>query len=165
MFDTIVKYGPFCISCIALLLAFLSYRLTRRTYADLKGDEVLVAGELHHPELQTREHRLSVLQATIFNKSKRKAHISAVVARDMKLQEIAIKWSDAMDSVGNVKGASQLVGVIDSVTLCIRRNDGEAFNATTVEVTHSFDSKPLILRFDPLAGWLKPDAADGTLGR
>ena len=53
----------------------------------------------------------------------------------------------------NPQGQSQLIGVVDSASLCVRSNDGKTFRYANVEITHSFDTKPLVLIYEIEAGW------------
>jgi len=160
MWDTIEKatsaLAPWLALVVSAVTGFFGIRaflLSRRIQKDLKGDEALVAGVLHNPSLSHPDHENCVIQTTLFNKSKRKAYVSQVKAFDSKGEEIEITWSDRIDQYGNPNGGANLVGVIDSVPLCIRRNDGEGFRTTRVEVTHSFDKKPMVLTYDIGAGW------------
>lgn len=82
------------------------------------------------------------------------AYINGVRVFRQDDAEIDVTWSDRIDPYGNPqKGGAQIIAVVDASSLCIRRNDGNAFSDVRVEVMHSFDTKPMILIFDPLAGW------------
>ncbi|MEO8385254.1 MAG: hypothetical protein ABI583_08430 [Betaproteobacteria bacterium] len=135
------------LSCGALYVANASYRLAKRLQVEMKGDEILVAGELSNPQLLVHDHRMCVLQTTLFNKAKRKAYVSKVEVFDGKGQAIEVTWSAEIDAYGNPVAPSKLIGVVDSSPFCVRRNDGLAFLEASVEVTHSFASKPLVLSF------------------
>lgn len=141
------------ISGIALVFSIRGFYLSRKIQRETQADEVLIPGELHNPNLQHPDHENCVIQTIIFNKSKRKAYINHVQVFDRKNQEIDISWSNTIDHVGNPQDRSNLIGIIDSAYLCIRRNDGLAFNDVTVKIQHSFKDSPLILKFDPLSGW------------
>ena len=68
---------------VAAASAFLSYRLSKNIYDEIKSDEIIIAGPLHHPGLHVKEHDDCVLLCTLFNKSKkRKAYINSVKALD-----------------------------------------------------------------------------------
>jgi hypothetical protein len=149
----ITPWLALAVSVIAVVIGISSYRLSKQIQRELKGDEILIAGVLHNPSLVHPDHENCVIQTTIFNKSRRKAFIDRVVAFDSKGDEIDITWSDHIDELGNPQGRSQLVGVVDSVSLCIRRNDGDAFRHTRVEITHSFNSAPMIVIYDIDPGW------------
>lgn len=64
-----------------------------------------------------------------------------------------MRWSDSIDQLGNINRKSEIIGIVDSASLYIRQNDGEAFREVRVEITHSFDINPITLfyRIDP--GW------------
>jgi hypothetical protein len=152
--QTIVPWLAFCISMIAGIIGILSYRLSIRNHWQLKGDEVLVSGILHNPSLRHPDHENCVLQTTIINKSSRKAFINGVRAFQNNGTEIEVTWSDRIDPYGNPQdGGAQLMAVVTASSLCIRRNDGKGFSDVRIEVMHSFDTEPMILIFDPLAGW------------
>ncbi len=65
---------------VAAASAFLSYRLSKDIYKEIKSDEVIIAGPLHHPGLRVQDHDDCVLRCTLFNKSKKKTYISSVDA-------------------------------------------------------------------------------------
>src|SRR5258708_37766284 len=145
MWDTTGKATPLLVPWFALAVSIVTgffgiraFLLSRRIQRDLKGDDVLVPGILHNPSLSHPNHQNCVIQTTLFNKSKRKAYVSRVKAFDSKGEKIDITWSDRIDQYGNPTGDAQLLGIVDSSSLCIRRNDGKAFRMTRVEVTHSF---------------------------
>ncbi len=138
---------------LAGISAWLSFRLTKSIRDEMKSDETLVAGILDHPDLVNPDHRNAVLQTTVFNKSKRKCVIHKVHVFDSKGGEIDVDWAEAIDSFGNPQGRSQLIGVVDEATLCMRRRDGLAFSVATVHVSHSFDDKPLVLTYEMEPGW------------
>lgn len=161
MWDQIVELTPGIVPWLALATSLVTgifgirgYLLSRKIQRELKSDEVLVGGDLHTPSLDHPDHENCVLQTTIFNKSRRKAVITKVEAFDSKGEAIEIHWSDRMDRLGNIQGDSNLLGVVDSTPLCIRRNDGNAFLFDVrVEITHSFSNKPMVLRYDIPKGW------------
>lgn len=139
-------------AAFAGVAAWLSYRLAKKIRDELKSDEILVAGVLHHPELGHRDHSGCVLQTTLFNKSKRKAFIHNVRVLNRKGEAIHVSWAESIDSVGNPQGGSELIGVVDSVQLFVRHHDGEALSGAVLEVSHSFSPHPLVLKHDVLAG-------------
>ena len=134
--------------------AFLSYKLSRNIQNELKSDERIVAGIPIHPDLCERTHSVSVIQCTLFNKSKRKAYLNSIFAYDRKGARIDVTWSDEIDSLGNPQNACQLVGIVDSRPLYIRRNDGNEINYAQLKIIHSFSDTPMIVIFDPMADWV-----------
>ena len=136
----------------AAVSAFYSYRLSKRIYDEIKSDEELVTGPVHHPSLRHSEHDACVLRCSIFNKSKRKAFIKSVCAYDRNGKDISISWSGKHDHLGNIEEPTGLLGVTDQVNLSIRRNDGDAFLFTRIVIQHSFSDGVLIVEFDPHGG-------------
>jgi hypothetical protein len=133
--------------------AFLSLKLARNIRDELKSDERIVAGIPIHPNLGVHAHSVSVIQCTLFNKSKRKSYLNAVSAYEQKGAKIDVTWSDEIDQLGNPQNPCQLVGIVDSSSLFVRRNDGEAFDYARLEISHSFSEAPMTVIFDPLAAW------------
>lgn len=138
---------------VAAIAAVGSCALAWVIYGEHKSDEVLVSGPIHRPELKNPEHSKPVLHCTLLNKSRRKAYIDAVEAYDQDNQRIAITWSSAIDHIGTVQNPGGLLGIVDTIDLFLRRNDGAEFRAAKVLVRHSFKGSPLELRFDPHQGW------------
>ena len=134
---------------IAASSAFFSYRLSKNIYDEIKSDETIIAGELHHPGLQVAEHDQSVLRCTLLNKSHRKSFISSVRAYGKDGEEIPITWSSSIDNLGNIINPTGLLGLEDSIELYLRRNDGEEFKECDVHVKHSYSDKLLQLNFEP----------------
>lgn len=135
------------------LCAFLSYRLARKIQYELKTDERIVAGTPIHPHLRVQAHFACVIQCTLFNKSKRKAYINAVSVHDCQGTKIDVTWSDSIDECGNPQNPSQLIGLVDTGSLFIRKNDGEEIDYARIVISHSFSDTPLDVIFDPLADW------------
>lgn len=133
--------------------AFLSYGLSRKIQDELKSDERIIAGIPIHPDLRESAHSESVIQCTLFNKSKRKAYLDSISAYDHKGKTIGVTWSDEINHLGNPQNPCQLIGIVDSCPLYIRRNDGEAISYARLEITHSFSEIPMIVIFDPFADW------------
>jgi hypothetical protein len=79
--------------------------------------------------------------------------VNKVVARDGRNNAIEINWADKIDNVGNPQSGANLIGIIDSSELCVRRSDGLAFRDVVLEVTHSFSPNPLILRYSISPDW------------
>lgn len=132
---------------------FLSYRLTRSIYADLKTDERIVPGAPIHPNFREHKHSDCVIQCTLFNKSKRKAYVNAVSVYDQRGTKIDVTWSDAIDQLGNVQNSCHLIGLVDTCQLFIRRNDGEEIACARIAISHSFSDTPIDVIFDPVADW------------
>jgi len=160
MWDTIIQATPGIAPWLALVVSAVTgffgirgYLLSRRIQSELKGDEVLIPGVLHNPSLREPDHENCVIQTTLFNKAKRKVYINRMQVFNAKGDEIEVTWSDCIDQYGNPQGGSHLIGVIDCTSLCIRRNDGDAFRHARVEITHSFDTKPLVLIYEMAPGW------------
>lgn len=75
---------------IAAVCADFSYHLSKRIYNEIKSDEVVVTGPLHHHELRIPEHFKCVFWCTIFNKSQKKAYINDVKTFDLKGKSVKI---------------------------------------------------------------------------
>lgn len=131
--------------------AFLSLKLARKIQDELKTDERIVAGVPIHPDLSAHAHSVAVIQCTLFNKSKRKTYLNAVSAYSQRGEKIDITWSDEIDRPGNPQNPCQLIGIVDSRPLFVRRNDGETIDYARLEISHSFSETPLTVIFDPLA--------------
>lgn len=132
-----------------------SFRLGRAMQEDAKSDERLIVGSIFHPNLRERSHADCLIQLSIFNKSKRKAYIDGVSVYDRKNNPIEVTWSEEIDDLGNPKRASELIGIIDTVTLYIRRNDGEELDHARVLFSHSFSDTREVVIFDPAAEFVK----------
>lgn len=130
------------------ICAFLSYRLSRALWNELKSDERLLASEPIHPRIQYQAHSLSVLYFTLFNKSKRKVFLTAIHVKASSGDEIEVDWSDHINSCGNPIAPGQIVGVVDSTPVYIRKRDGQPINVALIEVHHSFPDSPTIVEFD-----------------
>jgi hypothetical protein len=133
---------------LSAICAFLSFRLARSIQNELKSDEQIVAGSPHHPDLRTPDHARCVLQFPLFNKSKRKAFVSAVKAFDQFGEPFPIAWADGIDSVGNPKDSGKLVPLVDLATLYVRNSAGREISFARLEISHSFSDMPLIVLFD-----------------
>lgn len=136
----------------AAVSAFFSYRLSRNIYDEIKSDETIIPGRLHHPGLKITVHDQSVLRCTLFNKSHRKAFVSSVMAYEKNGDEIPIAWSSSIDEFGNIVNPTGLLGLADSIDLYLRRKDGEEFKGSDVHVWHSYGDNPLQLKFAPYHG-------------
>lgn len=91
-----------CAAIVAAVCAYFSFRLSKRIYDEIKSDEVIIPGPLHHPGLRVSKNDECVLRCSIFNKSPRKAFIDSVEAFDLEGNKIEITWSDNMDHLGNI---------------------------------------------------------------
>lgn len=151
--EPVIAFFSMLAAILAAILAWLSFRQARSIRSELKSDDILIAGELHNPALSNPDHENSVIQTTIFNKSKRKAYISKLRAYDSEGREIEVTWSDIIDQYGNPQGNAKIIGVVDTTSICIRRSDGLAMREVRVEVTHSFDTKPMLLTYQIAPGW------------
>ena len=135
------------------ICAFLSYKLARKIQDELKTDERIVAGLPIHPNLREHAHSRAVIQCTLFNKSKRKAYLHSVSAYDSHNTKIDVTWSDEIDQLGNPQNPCQLVGIIDSSSLFVRRNDGKDIDYARLEISHSFSEETMTVIFDTYATW------------
>lgn len=131
--------------------AYRSFRMARNIFEDAKSDERLIVGAISHPELRERIHAQAVIQLPIFNKSKRKAYINGLAVYDRTNKLIEVTWAQEIDDFGSPKDASGLIGIIDSVTLYIRRNDGQGFGYARILYSHSFSNTRDVVTFDSAA--------------
>jgi hypothetical protein len=121
-----------------------------------QSDEQIVAGVPNHPEdVHPREAALCVVQCALFNVSKRKAYINSVAAYDRYDQRFDVEWSDRIDKVGNPQDSGQLIGIVDRVTLYVRKVDGVEIPYARLEIKHSFADQPMTVVFDPTSSWIK----------
>ena len=120
--------------------AVASFWLAKRIYREAKTDERLIFGPLAHPSgmVSNPAHHNAVIGCAVFNKSHRKAFIENFVAFSESRNRVEITWSDSIDHLGNPGEPRALIGVVDSNTLYMRRNDGEWIDYVRLEVTHSF---------------------------
>jgi hypothetical protein len=123
---------------ISASTALLSFRMARSLYGDAKSDERLIVGTPTHPQLSHQEDANAVLQLPVFNKSKRKAYINDVRVYGRDGLGIAVTWSEAIDKHGKPLLATGLVGIVDSATIYVRRDDGLAFEFARIRYGHSF---------------------------
>ncbi|MFZ2650539.1 MAG: hypothetical protein WA210_10600 [Burkholderiaceae bacterium] len=138
---------------LSAVTAVRNYRLARSIQQDAKADERIVIGIVVHPTLRTQKHADCVLQIPIFNKSKRKATVTDLTVYDHRNQPIPVAWSGAIDELGTPQAPANLVGVTDSHTLFVRRNDGERFDYARILFADSFSSAKNIVIFDPASEW------------
>lgn len=134
--------------------AFLSFKHAKKMKAELESDERIIASNLVHPGLKVHDHDECVLCCTLFNKSKRKAHIESVMAFDRNGIEISITWASEIESFGNPLNPSKIAGIVDSVPLYVRKNDGESIEYMCLKVFHSFPDSPTRIVYDPMEEWL-----------
>lgn len=156
-FDAVTSVGTGLAALAAVfsgICAFYSYRLSQKIRDEWKTDEQLVLGTPIQPNLQIQEHRQSVVQLSAFNRSKRKCYISAVRASGRDGSPIEITWSDAIDDYGNVLNPTNLVGVVDSTPVYLRRNDGKSIDYALIEVRCSFHDGWTSVVFEPDAAFI-----------
>lgn len=137
----------------AAIAAVMSWRITNRAYEEQRADDELVAGPLQHPELRLWEHSWSVLATHVVNRSRRKAVIKGVRLLTRSGEEVPMRWSGEIDHLGNPLGVSGVLGVVDSVTVYIRGDDGKPIRDGIVEIRHSFSAAPLQLPYTMSPGW------------
>lgn len=142
MFDTLTSVAAMGAAVFSAWCAFLSFRLSRRIQDDLKSDERLVAGPLQNADLANANHSRCVVACTLFNKSRRKVYVHAVLALDEDRNEIDVKWASRIDHLGNPQESFGLLGVADSINLYVRRNDGEEIDYMALTIKHSFPDSP-----------------------
>lgn len=139
-------------SLVAALLsgfcAFLSYKLSQKIREELKSDETVIVGKAIHPGLITYDHNNCIIVCTIFNKSKRKTYVNKVLVFDKNNNIIDTTWSKQIDDLGNPMFPCELIGIIDTEELYIRRNDGKWFNYCSVHIFHSFSTTPETVIFN-----------------
>ncbi len=140
---------------LSAVTAVRNFRLARSIQLDAKADERIVIGRVSHPSLQTQVHADSVLQVPVFNKSKRKVTVTDLTAYDRGNQPIAIKWSDAIDSLGNPSAPSNLAGITDASTLYLRRKDGGRFEYARIMFADSFSTAKNMVIYDSEANFAK----------
>ncbi len=130
------------------ICAFLSYQLSKKIRDELKSDEKIIVNKAVHPDLINHDHRNSVLVCAVFNKSKRKAHIKRVVVLNPDGKPIDVTWSKQASDLGNPELPCQLIGVVDTENIYIRRNDGEWFHSVSIAIYHSFSNIPETINFE-----------------
>lgn len=133
--------------------AYYSYLLAKKIKEELESDERIIAGKPIHPGLRVHDHDNCVLRFTLFNKSKRKAHIESVKAFDKNGEKLDVTWASEIDNLGTPQNPFQLIGIIDSSDLYVRRNDGKSIYYLRLIVTHSFPNSPTVVIYDPVAEW------------
>ena len=135
--------------------AVLSYRLARSIYNEAKSDDRVVVGKLSYPELRERSHAMCVIQCPLFNKSKRKGYVDRVSVFNRKGEPVAVAWSGEIDHLGMPQRPSGILGIVDSATLYIRRDDGREFDYARILFSHSFSESRLVVVFDPVAEFVR----------
>ena len=128
--------------------ALSSFRFSRKLYDELKSDEKIIAGTPIHPHLSNQSHAYSVIQCTLFNKSKRKAYLNSISIYDGNNKLVDISWSNEIDGLGNPQNPCKLVGIIDSCQLYMRKSDGTNINYARIEISHSFSETPMTIFFE-----------------
>jgi hypothetical protein len=135
------------------LAAHGSYRLAMQLRDEQKSDETFVVGQFHHPELVNMSHAACVIETTIFNKSRRKAAITAIRLLDSKGHELPAQWSDSIDAFGNPQGEAEMIGVVDAARLFIRHRHGAPILEAVAEIHHTFPGSPLRVAYEMPPGW------------
>jgi len=135
------------------LCAFFGYKLMRKIQDEMKSDERIIIGTPIHPELKKLKHGQCVLMCALFNKSKRKAFIDSVEAFDRQGEVVDVTWAGEIDLIGTPQNPSQLIGVVDSANLYVRRADGKAVEYMELWVGHSFSNEPSAIIYDPSSDW------------
>ena len=77
----------------------------------------------------------------------------SVCATDEPGEKIDIGWASSIDQLGNPQEPFCLEGLIDSVNLYVRRNDGEEIDYMSLEISHSFPDSPATVVCNPGANW------------
>lgn len=140
---------------VSVVCVVLSYRLNRRINDQNIADDRLVIGNPYRPELREREHSKSVICLEVFNKSKRKASIESLAVYDRKSKEVDVTWSGSMSALGTPEDSSGILGIVDSSTIYIRRNDGENFEYARITFKHSFSENRVLFIFEEFADLLR----------
>lgn len=137
-------------------VAFQSYILSKRVTSEAKSDDRLIFGEPDHPDLIQDDHAKSVLRIVIFNKSKRKAFVDNISVFTESGAKINITYSGCINECGMPQDPSNILGVVDHVSLYIRRNDGNAFTlGTKIILSTSFSTERITIVYNPLKSFLK----------
>lgn len=140
---------------VSVACAVLSYRLNRKINDQNNADDRLVIGKPYRPELRERKHSESVICLEVFNKSKRKASIESLAVYDRKSKEVEVTWSGSMNELGMPLDSCGILGVVDSSTIYIRRNDGENFEYARITFKHSFSESRVVVIFEEFAAFLR----------
>ena len=136
------------------LCASLAYRLSQKIHNDLSADEKIIFGQPQEPHLANKDHSSCVIVCTLLNKSRRKAFVKSVRAIDEQGEEVPIRWSSRIDELGTPLNPFGLIGLIDSVNLYVRRNDGKDIDYMLLRVLHSFSDSPETVEYNPGADFL-----------
>ena len=145
------------------LCAWLSYKLSRKIRDEMKSDEIVLVSKTIHPGLQTPAHDQCVITCTLFNKSKRKVYVNKVRAFHRNGDPIPVSWSNEIDDYGNPQRPCELIGIVDSQELYVRRNDGNEMDFCRLEVHHSFSTEPVTAVFDPYEEWIGQQSLGGDV--
>lgn len=131
------------------ICAFLTFKLAKKIQEELASDERILAGTPIHPGLREYAHDQCVIRCTLFNKSKRKVHIESLEAYDQGGNKLEVTWASEIDHLGAPKNPFQIIGIVDSSELYVRKNDGERIEYMRLKVVHSFPDSPTSIIFDP----------------
>lgn len=83
----------------------------------------------------------------LLNKFQRKAFLTSVQVNSANGDAIGADWWDSISSGGNPIAPGQLVGVIDSTRIFIRKRDRRSLDFAPIEVHHSIPDSSMILQF------------------
>lgn len=139
---------------IAVVCAVLSYRLNRKIHMEAKADDRMAFGKPYQPDLRCRDHSKCVIRLDIFNTSKRKAFIDSLTVYDKKGREIPVTWAGTIDELGTPQDPSGILGVVDTATICIRRDDGEELEYARITFKHSLSDTRSVVVFDEYADFI-----------
>ena len=131
------------------ICAWLSFKLSIKIRDELKSDEIIIASKLINPGLSTPSHDDCVIFCTLFNKSKRKTFVNKVEAFNTSGKMISITWSGTITQLGNPIKPCELIGIVDTHELFVRKDDGKEMEDCLLKIHHSFSSSPLNVMFSP----------------
>ncbi len=131
--------------------AFLSYQLTTKLTNEMKSDEKIINSKFDHPRLREINHSKCVIWCTLFNKSKRKATIHKINVYDRSNNLLQVTWAKNIDDCGNPQKPCELIGIVDTEELYIRRNDGNEITFCKIEIFDSFFKTANVVTFDEFA--------------
>jgi hypothetical protein len=111
--------------------AYLSYKLSCKLRDEMKSDERLIVSKIIHP-----------------------GFVNKVQAFDHNNNPMNITWSNHINKLGNPENPCELIGIVDTEELFVRRNMGEDVDFCRLEIFHSFSSLPTVAIFDPVADFM-----------
>ena len=133
-------------SVLAVLSAATSAWVAFRIYSEGKDDERIFFGPWDHPyrSVTNSSHYSAVVCCVAFNKARRKAYIKDIRAFDRNGETVEVEWGASIDREGNLSQPNELIGLVDSSDVYVRRNDGEFISYLTFEIRHSCPASPYI---------------------